>query len=179
MNITVNAKHTTLTDAIRDYSEKKIQRIAKYFDDNMDVHVNLNVEKNMHIAEIFVNVKGMFLKGIERSEDMYASIDMAVDKIERQVVKYKKKLTSHKNAENRESMEDLKLSVYDYNEDSAIEEPTVVISKQIPAKPMDIEEAIMQMDLMNKNFFVFRNAENSEINVVYKRDDGKVGIIEP
>lgn len=179
MNITVNAKHTTLTDAIRDYSEKKIQRIAKYFDDNMDVHVNLNVEKNIHIAEIFVNVKGMFLKGIERSEDMYASIDMAVDKIERQVVKYKEKLTSRKNIENRESMEDLKLSVYDYNEDSAIEEPTVVISKQIPAKPMDIEEAIMQMDLMNKNFFVFRNAENSEINVVYKRDDGKVGIIEP
>ena len=179
MNITVNAKHTTLTDAIRDYSEKKIQRIAKYFDDNMDVHVNLNVEKNMHIAEIFVNVKGMFLKGIERSEDMYASIDMAVDKIERHVVKYKEKLTSRKNIENRESMEDLKLSVYDYNEDSAIEEPTVVISKQIPAKPMDIEEAIMQMDLMNKNFFVFRNAEHSEINVVYKRDDGKVGIIEP
>ncbi|MDE7315018.1 MAG: ribosome-associated translation inhibitor RaiA [Mucispirillum sp.] len=179
MNIIVNAKHTTLTDAIRDYSEKKIQRIAKYFDDNMDVHVNLNVEKNMHIAEIFVNVKGMFLKGIERSEDMYASIDMAADKIERQVVKYKEKLISRKNIENRESMENLKLSVYDYDEDSAIDEPTVVISKQIPAKPMDIEEAIMQMDLMNRNFFVFRNAENSEINVVYKRDDGKVGIIEP
>lgn len=179
MNIIVNAKHTTLTDAIRDYSEKKIQRIAKYFDDNMDVHVNLNVEKNMHIAEIFVNVKGMFLKGIERSEDMYASIDMAADKIERQVVKYKEKLISRKNIENRESMENLTLSVYDYDEDSAIDEPTVVISKQIPAKPMDIEEAIMQMDLMNRNFFVFRNAENSEINVVYKRDDGKVGIIEP
>ena len=121
----------------------------------------------------------MFLKGIERSEDMYASIDLAVDKIERQVVKYKEKLTSRKNIENRESMENLKLSVYDYDEDSAIDEPTVVISKQIPAKPMDIEEAIMQMDLMNRNFFVFRNAENSEINVVYKRDDGKVGIIEP
>ena len=179
MNITVNAKYITLTDAIRDYSEKKIQRIAKYFDDKMDIHVNLNVEKNMHIAEIFVNVKGMFLKGIEKSEDMYASIDMAVDKIERQVVKYKEKLISRKNIENRESMEDLKLSVYDYNEEHAIEEPTVVISKQIPAKPMDIEEAIMQMDLMNKNFFVFRDAENSEINVVYKRDDGKVGIIEP
>lgn len=106
----------------------------------------------MHIAEIFVNVKGMFLKGIEKSEDMYASIDMAVDKIERQVVKYKEKLISRKNIENRESMEDLKLSVYDYNEEHAIEEPTVVISKQIPAKPMDIEEAIMQMDLMNKTF---------------------------
>lgn len=179
MNITVNAKHTTLTDAIKEYSEKKIQRIAKYLDDNMDVHVNLNIEKNMHIAEIFVNVKGMFLKGIEKSEDMYASIDMAVDKIERQVVKYKEKLQNRKNAEDRDSMEDLKLSVYNYSEDNAIDEPTIVISKQIPAKPMDIEEAIMQMDLMNKNFFVFRNAENSEINVVYKRDDGKVGIIEP
>ena len=178
MNITVNAKHTTLTDAIKDYSEKKIQKIAKYFDDNMDVHVNLNVEKNMHIAEIFVNVKGMFLKGIEKSEDMYASIDMAMDKIERQVVKYKEKLQTRKSAENRASMDDLKLNVYDYNEDSAIDEPKIVITKSLPAKPMDIEEAIMQMDLMNKNFFVFRNAENSEINVVYKRDDGKVGLIE-
>ena len=128
MNITVNAKHTTLTDAIKDYSEKKIQKIAKYFDDNMDVHVNLNVEKNMHIAEIFVNVKGMFLKGIEKSEDMYASIDMAMDKIERQVVKYKEKLQSRKNAENRASMEDLKLNVYDYNEESAIDEPKIVMT---------------------------------------------------
>ena len=75
-------------------------------------------------------------------------------------------------------MEDLKLNVYDYNEESAIDEPKIVITKSLPAKPMDIEEAIMQMDLMNKNFFVFRNAENSEINVVYKRDDGKVGLIE-
>ena len=86
---------------------------------------------------------------------MYASIDMAVDKIERQVVKYKEKLISRKNIENRESMEDLKLSVYDYNEEHAIEEPTVVISKQIPAKPMDIEEAIkettVKLVLLNHN----------------------------
>ncbi len=178
MNITVNTKHTTLTDAIKDYSEKKLQKIAKYFDDHLDVHVNLNVEKNMHIAEIFVNVKGMFLKGIEKSEDMYASIDLAVDKIERQLVKYKGKLHTRKSAENRAVMDDLKLNVYDYSEDNAIDAPQVVITKSLPAKPMDIEEAIMQMDLMNKNFFVFRNAENSEINVVYKRDDGKVGLIE-
>lgn len=177
MNITVNAKNTTLTDAIKDYSEKKIQKIAKYFDDHLDVHVNLNVEKNMHIAEIFVNVRGMFLKGIEKSEDMYASIDMAVDKIDRQLAKYKQKLHSRKNSEIKEA-KDLTLNVYDYNEDSVIDEPKVVITKQIPAKPMDIEEAIMQMDLMNKNFFVFRNAENLDINVVYKRDDGKVGLIE-
>ncbi len=178
MNITVNTKNTTLTDAIRDYSEKKIQKIAKYFDDHLDVHINLDVEKNMHIAEIFVNVKGMFLKGIEKSEDMYASIDMAVDKIERQLVKYKEKLHTRKNAETRAAMDDLKLNVYDYSEDNVIDAPQVVITKSLPAKPMDIEEAIMQMDLMNKNFFVFRNAENSEINVVYKRDDGKVGLIE-
>lgn len=177
MNITVNAKNTTLTDAIKDYSEKKIQKIAKYFDDHLDVHVNLSVEKNMHIAEIFVNVKGMFLKGIEKSEDMYASIDMAVDKIDRQVAKYKEKLHTRKSSENKEA-KDLTLNVYDYSEDSVIDEPKIVITKQIPAKPMDIEEAIMQMDLMNKNFFVFRNSENLDINVVYKRDDGKVGLIE-
>lgn len=177
MNITVNTKNTTLTDAIKDYSEKKVEKIKKYFDDIMDVHVNLDVEKNLHIAEIFVNVKGIFLKGIEKSEDMYASIDMAVDKIERQLVKYKEKLKSRKNAEIREG-DALKLNVYDYDEESVISDPQVIISKSIPAKPMDVEEAVMQMDLMNKNFFVFRNAENAEINVVYKRDDGKIGLIE-
>lgn len=177
MNITVNTKNTTLTDAIKDYSEKKVEKIKKYFDDIMDVHVNLDVEKNLHIAEIFVNVKGIFLKGIEKSEDMYASIDMAVDKIERQLVKYKEKLRSRKNAEIREG-DALKLNVYDYDEESVISDPQVIISKSIPAKPMDVEEAVMQMDLMNKNFFVFRNAENAEINVVYKRDDGKIGLIE-
>lgn len=177
MNITVNTKNTTLTDAIKDYSEKKVEKIKKYFDDIMDVHVNLDVEKNLHIAEIFVNVRGIFLKGIEKSEDMYASIDMAVDKIERQLVKYKEKLKSRKNAEIREG-DALKLNVYDYDEESVISDPQVIISKSIPAKPMDVEEAVMQMDLMNKNFFVFRNAENAEINVVYKRDDGKIGLIE-
>lgn len=177
MNITVNTKNTTLTDAIREYTEKRISKISKYFDEKLDVHVNLDVEKNMQIVEIFVNVKGMFLKGIEKSEDMYASIDMAIDKIDRQLSKYKEKLQSRKHQDNKDH-KDLTLHVYDYNEDEAMEEATVVISKSMPAKPMDLEEAVMQMDLMNKNFFVFRNAENGDINVVYKRDDGNIGLIE-
>ena len=173
MNITVNAKHITLTDAIRDYSEKKIQRIAKYFDDKMDIHVNLNVEKNMHIAEIFVNVKGMFLKGIEKSEDMYASIDMVEEIIERQLRKYKNKLVDQKQSSGSFT------KAFAEEEAAEDEEIKVVRTKRFAVKPMDVEEACIQMELLGHNFFVFRNAETDEVNVVYKRKGNTYGLIEP
>ncbi len=177
MRVTVSGKNMVVTDAIREYSEKKAARIKKYFDDIMDVHVNLEVQKNLHSAEILVDVKGIFLKGLEKSEDMYASIDFAVDKIEKQLVKYKERLKEHKGAD-RNDAETLKLNVYEpdslYNT-----EPEIIVTKLIPSKPMDIEEAAMQMDLLNKNFFVFVNADTTHVNVVYKRDDGNIGLIEP
>ncbi len=176
MQVNVTAKHMVLTGAIKEYAEKKVAKISKYFDEIMDVQVHLEVQKNLHIAEVLVDVKGVFLKGYEKSEDMYASIDIAIDKIEKQLVKYKERLKNRKNSD-RNHGSTLKLNVYDT--DSMMEQkPKVIISKSIPSKPMDIDEAVMQMDLLNKNFFVFRNSQSSEINVVYKRDDGQIGLIE-
>lgn len=176
MHIQITAKNIELTDAIRSYVEKKVKRVKKYFDQVIDVHVVLEVQKNVHIAEILVNAKGVFLKGLEKSEDLYASIDLALDKIDRQLVKYKEKL-KNKRLMDKDFDEPLRLNVIDA-ESIDNEKPITIITKQIPVKPMDVEEAVMQMNLLNKNFFVFRNADNQSINVVYKRDDGNVGLIE-
>lgn len=177
MNIHITVKNIELTDAIKSYVEKKVSKVKKYFDQVIDVNVVLDVRKNVHLAEVLVNAKGVFLKGAEKSEDLYASIDLAVDKIERQLIKYKQKLKSKKLLD-KKFEQPLKLDVYNV-ESLDSDEPVSIITKDIPVKPMDVEEAAMQMDLLNKNFFVFRNAKNSEVNVVYKRDDGNIGLITP
>lgn len=176
MHIQITAKSIDLTDAIRAYVEKKVGKVKRYFDQVIDVHVVLEVQKNVHIAEILVNAKGVFLKGLEKSEDLYASIDLAVDKIDRQLVKYKEKL-KNKKLMDKDFEEPLRLNVFD-SVSIDNEKPVTIISKQLPVKPMDVEEAVMQMDLLNKNFFVFRDADTSSVSVVYKRDDGNVGLIE-
>ncbi|MGA1861582.1 ribosome-associated translation inhibitor RaiA [Deferribacter thermophilus] len=176
MNIQITARNLELTDAIRSYVEKKVSKIKRYFDQIIDVHVLLEIQKNVHIAEILVDAKGVFLKGLEKSEDLYASIDLAVDKIEKQLVKYKEKL---KNKKFMESTPDTSLRLNVIDSESIDSNPKTIISKQIPAKPMTIDEAVMQMELLNKNFFVFRNADTGEVNVVYQRDDGNIGLIEP
>ncbi len=176
MHIQITAKNIELTDAIRSYVEKKVKKVKKYFDQVIDVHVVLEVQKNLHIAEILVNAKGVFLKGFEKSEDLYASIDLALDKIDRQLVKYKEKLKSKRLME-KDFEKPLRLNVIDA-ESIDNEKPITIITKQIPVKPMDVEEAVMQMNLLNKNFFVFRDADTQSISVVYKRDDGNVGLIE-
>lgn len=176
MNVHVTAKNMALTDAIRDYAEKKVSKIKRYFEDIIEVSVVLEVQKNVHVAEILISAKGVFLKGLERSEDLYASIDLAVDKIDKQVVKYKEKLKAHKLMD-KNFAKPLKLNVY---ESDALHAgtPTIVVAKDMPVKPMGVDEAVMQMDLLNKNFFVFRNMDSSEVNVVYRRDDGNIGLIE-
>lgn len=176
MHIQITAKSIDLTDSIRAYVEKKVGKVKKYFDQEIDVHVVLEVQKNVHIAEVLVNAKGVFLKGLEKSEDLYASIDLAVDKIDRQLVKYKEKLKSKKLMD-RDFDKPLKLNVLDVDSIDS-EQPITIISKQLPVKPMDIEEAVMQMNLLNKNFFVFRDADTSSVSVVYQRDDGNIGLIE-
>jgi len=176
MHIQITAKNIDLTDAIRSYAEKKVTKLKKYFEQITEVSVLLEVQKTMHIVEVLITVNGVFFKGLEKSEDLYASIDLAVDKIEKQLVKYKEKLKNKKLID-KEFNEPLKLNVLD-SDSIDNEEPVVIISKHIPVKPMDVEEAVMQMDLLNKEFFVFRNSISSDINVVYKRDDGNIGLIE-
>ncbi|WP_265821595.1 ribosome hibernation-promoting factor, HPF/YfiA family [Geovibrio ferrireducens] len=176
MNVQITARNIEITDAIRSYAEKKVAKLEKYFDHITEANVLLEVQKNLHIVEVLITAKGVFMKGLEKSEDLYASIDLAVDKIEKQLVKYKEKLKNKKLME-KEFKAPLKLNVLDV-ESFDSDEPRVVVSKDMPVKPMDVEEAVMQMDLLNKTFFVFRNAETSELSVVYRRDDGNIGLID-
>jgi len=176
MNIQITARNINLTDAIRNYAEKKVSKLEKYFDHITEASVLLEVQKNVHSVEVLLSAKGVFMKGLEKSEDLYASIDLAVDKIEKQLVKYKEKLKDKK-IQDKDYDTPLKLNILDTQsvEDS---ETRVIISKEIPVKPMDPEEAVMQMDLLNKTFFVFRNSDTNEVAVVYQRDDGNIGLIE-
>ncbi|WP_415238141.1 ribosome hibernation-promoting factor, HPF/YfiA family [Seleniivibrio woodruffii] len=178
MQILITAKNIALTDAIRTYAEKKVGRLEKYFDSITEATVVLEVQKNLHIVEVLIAAKGVFMKGLEKSEDLYASIDLATDKIEKQLVKYKEKLKTKK-LQDKEFEAPLKLNVFDSASLESIDEDNkLIITKEIPVKPMDVEEAAMQMELLNKAFFVFRNAEDGQIAVVYQRDDGNIGLIE-
>ena len=177
MQIQITAKNINITEAIRNYTNKKLSKLDKYLNKPLDINVLLEVQKNVHLVEILARGSGVILKGRESSEDLYASIDLAMDKIDRQLIKYKEKLKNKKFLE-KDYEEPFKLNVFDV--DSFDEDlPKVIITKSMPAKPMNVEEAVMQMDLLNKFFFVFKNANSSEINIVYKRDDGNIGLIEP
>ncbi len=173
MNLNIVSKNLPVTDGMRSYTEKKMQRIKKYFDDSLEITVTFSVQKNMQMVEVLAHASGLYLKGMDRSEDMYASLDQAVDKIERQVARYKSRLVGRKNSGPDST---LKMSVFEVG---SVEEakPEMIITKDIDVKPMTVDEAAMQMDLMNKQFFVFRN-ERGEINVVYKRDDGNIGLFQ-
>ncbi|MDR2105110.1 MAG: ribosome-associated translation inhibitor RaiA [Deferribacteraceae bacterium] len=172
MNINIVSKGLKVTDAMRSYSEKKLARIEKYFSDTVDITVTFAMQhKNSHIVEVLAHSRGLYLKGVEAANDPYAALDLVVDKIERQVVRYKNRIGQRKHTEQSSS---LRMSVY---EAASVEEEKaeIIVSKDIDVKPMTVEEAAMQMDLMNKDFFVFRN-EDGLLNVVYKRDDGNIGL---
>ncbi|MDI3534648.1 MAG: putative sigma-54 modulation protein [Thermosediminibacterales bacterium] len=173
MKITVSGKNMDVTDALKDYAVKRISKIDKYFDNDIEAQVTMNVEKDRHIVEVTIPINGIILRGEEETADMYSSIDLVVEKLERQIHKYKTKI-------NRK----LRKTAFKFNnknmiEDVKNEEPKVVKTKRFAIKPMTIEEAILQMNLLDHDFFVFFNAETEEANVLYKRKDGNYGLIEP
>lgn len=179
MNITVSGKNgMTVTDGLRDAVIKKVSKLSKYFPEDTEVRTVLSVQKNNHIAEITIPFKGIIFRAEEVSDDMYVSIDRVVDKIEKQILKHKAKLKNRFG-----SNESIRFEIPPVYEEAKGEEEEgsfeIVKTKRFPIKPMSPEEAILQMNLLGHNFFVFTNADTDTINVVYKRKDGKYGLIEP
>ncbi|WP_213974792.1 ribosome hibernation-promoting factor, HPF/YfiA family [Tepidanaerobacter acetatoxydans] len=172
MKLNISGKNFTVTKALKDYAEKKLGKLEKFFDSEVEAQVTLSVEKNRHIVEVTMPINGMLLRGETETYDMYSSIDAVVDKLEKQIEKYKTKTARN-----------IKKKSFDYSGNgkkaSNENEPRIVRIKKFALKPMDLEEAVMQMDLLGHNFFVFSNAETDEVNVVYKRRDGNYGLIEP
>ena len=173
MAINVRGKNLDITPALKDYVEKRVKKVTKYFDKTGDISVILRVEKGRHQVEVTVPVDGILLRGEESTPDMYASIDQVMDKLEKQIEKHKTKL--EKRFRGGGFRADVASSVVMPD----VEEETLVRSKRFAVKPMDSEEAILQMNLLNHDFFMFLNIESEQVNLVYRRKDGHYGLLEP
>ena len=174
---TVRGKNIEITPSLREYVEKRVGKVTKYFENVGDITVLLTVSKGRHIVEVTVPVQGgILLRGEEATMDMYTSIDLVVEKLERQIHKQKTKL-ARRFRNNGFKAEALQTPVVPEKEEED-DDYKVVKTKRFIVKPMDVQEAIMQMNLLNHNFFVYRDAETEEVNVVYRRTDGNYGLIE-
>lgn len=177
MQTTVTFRHLESSDALREYAEERTTRLAKYIDRPMECQVTLTVQKFRQIAEVLINANGIRIAGQESHEDMYAAIDLVMDKIERQVKKYKERIGKHKPSPGREIR--WRRDIYEQESFEDEKEPVIVQTENYFVKPMFVDEAAMQMDLMNQEFLVFNNASTQTVNVIYRRKDGNYGLIVP
>jgi putative sigma-54 modulation protein len=180
MQVSVTFRHMEATDALKSFASDKVSRIEKYVHAPTDAHVVLSVEKHMHRAEINVTANGIRIRGEETSGDMYGSIDGAAAKIERQLKRYRNKLASHKPREGHAMKVKHNVIAAEAPEAEVTESPAQIVRhEEVDARPMLLEEAIMQMDLLHEEFHVFLNAQTNAMNVLYRRKDGSFGVIEP
>ena len=177
MEITVTFRHTEPIESLKAYAEEKISKMKKYLDFPMEAHIVLSVEKFRHQADVTLSVNGTRIKAVEETEDMYSAIDQVLDKIEKQVKRHISKIRDFR-SENQRGEETSEIEEMEAATELAIAEPVIEVEKLV-AKPMDSEEAAMQLNISNQDFLVFRNAKSMEINVIYKRGDGNLGLIEP
>jgi putative sigma-54 modulation protein len=177
MQVNITFRHLEPTEALKAHARDKVEHVQRYIDRPSGAHVVLYVENLKHHADITMKAGQFLVRGQARTEDMYASIDQAADKIERQLKKHKEKLKNHKAAAPANGWRPL-----DVRHDVLSKETTpsdrVVKSTTFQSKPMTLDEAILQLDLLQSNFFVFQNAKDHAINVVYRREDGNLGLIE-
>jgi putative sigma-54 modulation protein len=177
MKIIFKGKHIEVTDAMRNYIEKRLNKIERHFDHILEVIVTLSVEKNRQIVEATLQARRALIRAEEETDDMYTSIDKVADKLERQIQKYKEKYFQkpHPSSE-RKGLVNEGVNVEDSESDKIAK---IVRTKRFAIKPMSVEEAAMQMNLLGHNFFVFANDNTNKVNVLYKRKDGNFGLIEP
>jgi len=166
------------SDALKTYVEEKLDRVRKYIEEPVIAQAYLTVEKIRHIVEITLTAKGITIKASEATNDMYAAIDAVVDKIERQLRRYKERLKGHKPSTDNKMREGRKTIVQAESLDQQ-QSPVIIRTEPIFIKPMSVDEAVMQMDLMHKDFLVFTDSGSENINVLYRRKDGNYGLIEP
>jgi putative sigma-54 modulation protein len=178
MQVSVTFRNTESKDVLRDYVQEKISKLKKYLDSPLEANVVLAIEKHRHIAEVTLIANRITINAQEETEDMFAAIDRVSDKLERQILKYKEKIKRHKvNPSLPES--NWRMEVYAAGSFDDGGEPKVIKSKKLRAKPMTVEEAAMQMDLLNNEFFVFTNISSKSLNIIYRLSDGNYGLIEP
>jgi putative sigma-54 modulation protein len=194
MHVTVTGRNIDLTPALKEYLVEKLRRAGKHFDHPFEVTALLSVARNpsianSHSAEVTLKINGTVIRSEEATENMYASIDLVADKIERQLRKYKTRYWEKgpKDKNHREEGDEDFDTGADLDDDAAVAKalwtedvkPRIVRSKRFPLKPMTPEEAAKHMDLLGHDFFMFINSETQQVNTVYHRRDGNYGLIEP
>ena len=178
MRFQVKGKNVEVNEQLRSYAQDKLGRLEKHLNDAARLELELAVERNPsisanHVAEATVWTKGPVLRAREASHDMRASIDLLVDKLERQAKRYHDRRRRKTHRSSHETLAEARPVVADEDE------PVIVKTKQFPVKPMSAEEAVLQLELVGHDFFVFQNVESDAVNVVYRRRDGNYGLIEP
>ncbi len=173
MKFIISGKNIDITPGLKTAVEEKLGKLEKYFTEETEVHVTLGVEKERQKIEVTIPVKGNIIRSEQVSNDMYVSIDLVEEIIERQLKRYKNKIIDKKQGSSHFKQEFIEK---DYVDD---EEVQIVRSKRFDIKPMYPEDACVQMELLGHSFFVFVNAETDQVNVVYKRKGNTYGIMEP
>lgn len=204
MQLNITFRQFGSSDSLKEYAKEKVERVNKYLDRAGEAHVVLSLERHLHHAEITIHSGSWVLRGREKSEDMYASIDLAMDKIETQLRKYKEKIKNHHGRERVHHRQNLvnqakvRHKIFELPEEdmqqaaepaqqaapsapaAAPAQPAtrIVRTADITVKPMSVDEAVMQMNLMNQDFYIFQHATTHEVCVVYRRkEDGQYGLI--
>ena len=177
MQVNITFRHLDSTEALKAHARDKVNHIQRYIDRPTEAHVVLYVENLEHKADINLKAGPFLLRGHAKSNDMYASIDAAAEKIERQLKKHKETLNNHKTVERTNGLRAVAVTPAVF-EAAGAPSRRVVKSETFQARPMSLDEAVLQLDLLNTAFFVFQNAQDQSINIVYRREDGKVGLIE-
>ena len=183
MKFIIIGKNIDVTPGLREAVESKLGKLERYFTPNTAIHVTLSVQKGHQKIEVTIPVKGGLVRSEQESSDMYVSIDLVEEVIERQLRKYKNKLVARNQGHPTSyapSGNSFRKEFFDSEEETTEDdEVRIVRTKKFGIKPMFPEDACVQMELLGHNFFVFSNAETDEVNVVYKRKDGSFGLIEP
>ncbi len=190
MNIKITGRHMEMSDALRSYIENSLNKLTRYFDKITSAEVILDVEKSRHICEINLNVNGMRVHSKEVSPDMYASVDSVIEKLDRQIRKFKDKIKTHKprKYEDTKKYKHVILQVKEEEPEEEVEAEVkegplipheIVHREHITLKPMTVDEALMQIQLLEEPFLVFMNVETSQVNVLYPRGNNTYGLIEP
>lgn len=177
MQLSVTFRHMEPSEALRTYVQDRTGKLTKYIDRPLESQVTLSVQRFRQIADVVINADGIRIAGQETHEDMYAAIDLVMDKIERQVKKYRAKIRKHKPTPGKEIR--WRRDIYEPESFEDDREPLVVRTENYFVKPMSVDEAAMQMDLSQQDFLVFNNASTQTVNVLYRRKDGNYGLIVP
>ena len=174
MKIVIHGKNIEVTRALEDAINKKLSKLDNYFSQELEAHVTLSVEKNNQIIEVGILFNGIYLRAQERNSDLYIAIDLVVDKLYKQIRRQKTKLVKKYSNKDIRSLDIL----LDNIENDDLEDDIIIKVKKFPIKPMYKDEAILQMELIGHDFYVFINAETNDVNVLYRRKSGNYGLIE-